>query len=201
MIINTGLETVKRTQSFSQSLASCLFILGGFMTKTENRFWSFVCKCDINECWLWTGAKFKDNYGAFWVDGKSVRAHRVSYELAKGKITDGLCVLHKCDNPLCVNPNHLFMGSDADNVRDCATKNRRNYSYGENNGSAKLSGEDILRIRELLLIGISTKEIGNMYGVSQQSISLINTNKTWKMAEQLNLLESATSGEPGKGIE
>lgn len=92
------------------------------------RFWSKVTKGD--GCWEWHGARFKQGYGILTIGGKSLLAHRVSVELSTGKpIPEGMLVCHHCDNPPCVRPDHLFVGTDGDNVRDCVQKGRnRNQS-------------------------------------------------------------------------
>lgn len=90
---------------------------------TIPRFWAQVQKTET--CWLWKGFPTGANkYGDFQVDGVRYRAHRYSYEMAKGPIPDGMKVLHRCDNPICVNPDHLFLGTQGDNMRDMTRKGR-----------------------------------------------------------------------------
>lgn len=90
----------------------------------EGRFWSKVLKGTDQECWLWNASRIKDGYGKFSVSGVYQQSHRISWQLTNGPIPDGLCVLHRCDNPPCVNPNHLFLGTNLDNVRDMFAKGR-----------------------------------------------------------------------------
>lgn len=85
-------------------------------------FWSKVDKTET--CWLWTKSKYRHGYGCFCAMGTRHKAHRVSYEIAYGKIKDGLFVCHKCDNPSCVNPDHLFLGTHKDNALDMVNKGR-----------------------------------------------------------------------------
>lgn len=99
---------------------------------TAKRFWALVEKTD--SCWLWTGSTWDHGYGEFKVLGERVLAHRYSYELANGPIPDARLVCHKCDVPLCVRPDHLFLGTAGDNNRDAAAKGRaRNQNKGKAN--------------------------------------------------------------------
>ena len=88
----------------------------------EERFFKYVKK--TNTCWVWTGCRVSNRYGNILINGKHTLAHRYSYELHKGKIANGLYVCHKCDNGLCVNPDHLFLGTQLDNMRDMIKKGR-----------------------------------------------------------------------------
>jgi hypothetical protein len=125
-----------------------------------------------NNCWLWEASlRNKDGYGQFRLNGKMRLAHRVSWQLFNGATT--LSVLHKCDNPPCVNPNHLFLGSQLDNIRDCINKGRFKSNVGENNPRAKLSITDVYKIKNRLNSGLTQSKIGKIFGVSQSAISRI----------------------------
>jgi len=107
------------------------------------------------------------------------RAHRVAWELKKGRpIPDGQCVLHHCDNPLCVNPDHLFDGTHADNVRDRDGKNRQ--ARGVQHGQSKLTDDDVRQIRRDSADGMTQREIAKKFGVSQRAIFFVLRGVTWK---------------------
>ena len=154
----------------------------------------FMAKVAIQEngCWMWQGALGKKGYGMFSVgssrnpDGtrrNSMRAaHRVSYELFKGNIPDGLFVLHKCDTPGCVNPDHLFLGTNTDNMQDMDAKGRRvnGPSYGSDHGNAVLDEAKVMEILKLLESRSPTqRKIAEMYGVSFATINHIKTGRLW----------------------
>lgn len=125
------------------------------------RFWGKVKKGKT--CWEWSGAKIPKGYGQLGFLGKHTYAHRVSWELCFGKIPQGLCVLHKCDNPPCVNPKHLFLGTIADNNRDMFRKNR---GFHWPKGITTLSALKFHRIQRLLRAGKNPKQIRRITGVS-----------------------------------
>lgn len=150
----------------------------------EARFWSRVDKS--GECWMWTGKVGQPHgYGRVWADGKERRAHRVSYEITYGQIPDGMCVCHKCDTPLCVRPEHLFLGNAEDNVRDCVQKGRARHGIllGEENGSSVLTAEQVANIRAEYATGNYTfTAIAKTYGVQRTAIARIVKGITWKEA-------------------
>ena len=114
---------------------------------TADRFWGKVQKGPDDQCWHWVAYKRPDGYGQFYLDGKTVTAHRTAWQLTSGRIPNGLCVCHKCDNPSCVNPGHLFLGTMTDNIRDRDAKGRNGSNQGENGPTAILTEKDVLDIR------------------------------------------------------
>jgi hypothetical protein len=147
------------------------------------RFWEKVTIRDKDDCWEWQGGlqSKKEGYGQFWTNGKQIGAHRYSWILHYGKIKKGLYVLHKCDNRICVNPKHLFLGTITDNHKDMVAKKR--HVFGENVHSAKLTNSDILKIMDLIKKGIKQVEISKLFNVAQSQISAIKCGITWKQVE------------------
>lgn len=132
-------------------------------------------------CWLWIGTTTW-GYGLIWEGGKRnqklLRAHRASWLIHYGPIPDGLFVLHKCDTPSCVNPTHLFLGTQKDNIQDSIDKDR--HAYGGKNGQSKLTAKQVETIRFLLSFGHTHSSIAEKYGVARSTISGINTGKSWR---------------------
>ena len=147
-------------------------------------------------CWVWLGAKSGGGYGNFKIRCKSFRAHRVAFRIATGPIPAGLDVLHRCDNPPCCNPEHLWLGTDVDNSADKESKNRGNHARGEFHGScthperracgekqhlAKLTAEKVIAMRSAHSAGgITYVDLGLRYGVSGENAQCVVTRKTWK---------------------
>ncbi len=146
----------------------------------EKRFWKHVDKKLDHECWNWIGYHNHNGYGSIKVNKKLIRVHRFSWVLHNGKIPNETpCVLHYCDNPKCVNPGHLFLGTQYDNVHDMISKNRANNLKGENHGSHKLTLDQVKYIRAAKG-KISQTELGKMFNVVRETISAIHRNITWK---------------------
>lgn len=140
------------------------------------RFMARVHKTET--CWLWTGATGGNGYGRFTVGGRrTAQAHAVAYEWFVGPI-GGLHVLHRCDVPACVNPSHLFLGSQAENMADMVAKGRS--ARGERGGRAKLTATDIPAIRAAYAAGSSTVVLSNRYGVSAGAITEIVRGRNWR---------------------
>ena len=152
-------------------------------TTVEERFWSKVDKTSSciyyngTRCWIWTSYKHRQGYGLFKIKEKPYKAHRMSYKMKHGFIPDGMKVCHHCDNPSCVNPNHLFTGTQKDNMRDAAKKKRLGKAKGSRNGYAKLTEEQIPAIRKDTRYH---KKIAKDYNVTRSVISGIKRGYSWK---------------------
>lgn len=139
----------------------------------------------MSGCWLWGGSLNKKNgYGVSSVGGRHVRVHRLVFEHCNGRIPDGLCVCHRCDNPACCNPDHLFLGRHLDNMADMKKKGRRAPmpepdTAGEKSGRACLTDQQVLSIAGRIVRGESTRAIAKEHGVPTQVITGIRSGKTW----------------------
>jgi hypothetical protein len=135
---------------------------------------------DVNSCWEWQGNKSKQGYGRIRKPKTKnlLSAHRVSFMLFNGEDPGDLLVCHSCDNPGCVNPFHLWLGTCGDNTKDMLNKGRRPSQKGDNNPGAILTKEQVLEIREIGKTK-TLKELSETYGVSASNISLILLRKTW----------------------
>jgi hypothetical protein len=149
-----------------------------FRAEWEKRFWSKVDKNTQSGCWEWTAAKHTDGYGQFNIKGKLYRANRIAWQLHFGNIPEEFCVCHKCDNPACCNPKHLFLGTHNDNNKDMKKKNRN--ARGSKNGHAKVTEEDITQIKRMKNIGIHVDDIAVQYGISKWTIYDICRGRIWK---------------------
>lgn len=145
-------------------------------TPAPERFWRKVQKTD--GCWIWTAAKNPHGYGMFMtIDGAKL-AHRFSWEMASGVDPGEQCILHRCDNPSCVRPDHLFIGTQLDNMRDMNTKGRHGGGAkpGEGHFRAKLTWSDVLEIRKE---ETSDNLLALRFGVSRSTIYSVRTGKSW----------------------
>lgn len=148
----------------------------------EERFWFFCVVGDADSCWGWNGSRHAFGYGFFVFRYEQLPAHRFSYELHNGPIPEGegyhgTCVLHKCDNPSCCNPKHLFLGTAGDNVEDMVSKRR--HAFGEKNGNSKITEADVLEIRRLGSMGMNALDIAKRYGLVEEYIRQIQKGANW----------------------
>ena len=149
-----------------------------------DRFWEKVDVGGPDKCWLWSACVNDYGYGMIGGDAKHnrgmLRAHRVAWELVNGAIPEGMCVLHRCDNPPCCNPKHLFLGTRASNLADMTRKGRRAHLAGGKNPSSKLTVEQVREIRCRYAAGDMQKNLATEYGVGQSTISYIVCWRTWR---------------------
>ena len=145
----------------------------------KERFLSKISKGKKSECWPWLGNPIKDGYGHFRIGnlGKFY-AHRIAFFLHNGSISN-LLVLHKCDNPICCNPHHLFQGTDADNNQDRHKKGRSVFNFGEDHHNSKLTDREVIEIRRLALSGeMYQYDIAKKFNTTQAHVSCIKLSKT-----------------------
>ena len=155
--------------------------------KVEKRFWSKVDKGSSSvyynrtRCWGWTAGRTTREYGAFWMRNIMQKAHRISYEIKHGLIPKGMNICHHCDNPPCVRPDHLFLGTQNDNLKDADSKGRlnkgKNSPKGSKHSQAKLIEAQIIPI---LKDTRTHRKIAEDYNVDRTTVSLIKQRKTWK---------------------
>lgn len=147
----------------------------------KKRFMEFVSVNPDSECWEWDGV-IRQGYGRFHLDGKMQTAHRVSWQIYNGLI-NGFLVLHKCDNKCCVNPEHLFLGTQRDNVHDMIKKQRHKTLKGSANPNAKLNEEKARQIRDYYADGgTSYAKLAREFNVSPKLIELVVKNLMWREA-------------------
>ena len=131
-------------------------------------------------CWLWQRTTNGRGYGNMRAGSRGVvRSHRIAYEVFVGPIPDGMVVCHKCDQPLCCNPEHLFADTQANNMRDAVKKGRMYSPRGSSNPASRLTKESVVDIRRLLQEGQQVKDVAAQYGVSPKTISAIKVRRTW----------------------
>lgn len=146
-----------------------------------DRFWAKVTRADGDECWEWQGATNQHGYGIFYpvLRNRKMLAHRYSLTLATGREPPD-CVLHRCDNPRCVRPDHLFLGSRSDNAADKVSKGRQSGAQGEANSKARLCAEQVLEIRRQAAAGKSRSQLARDFKVSLRNMRQIVDGQTWK---------------------
>lgn len=161
------------------------------MEHLQKRFWDKVNK--TSDCWLWLGAKNNLGYGVAWNGNKIVLAHRLAYIITTNHIPKGLCVCHHCDNPICVRPQHLFLGTRKENSEDMIKKGRNatgvrnglvkhpeSVARGERSANAKLTVVKVREMRILYKKGYSQSELANIFGVTPSNCSIVCNYRSWK---------------------
>lgn len=153
-----------------------------FSEQNYIRFWSKVSlTANQDLCWEWNKFTDKDGYGLFQINKKAIRANRFAYLITKKELPDDMMVCHTCDNPKCVNPSHLFLGTAKDNIQDCVKKGRKFISAGELCGTSKLKEDDVKKIFELWKSGLYTKTgLAKMFNLAQPHVSRIINGNSWK---------------------
>lgn len=171
---------------------NCLYCETEFKPSGGNVFYccdecSFYSKVKINSddaCWEWESGVDKDGYGKFQFRENPWRAHRVSWTIYNGEIPEGMYVCHKCDNPTCVRPSHLWLGTDADNIHDMDEKGRRTPQSGEQNNASRLTKAQVIEIRELYAnTDMFQWEIAEKFGVSRELVGQIVRRDIWSHLE------------------
>ena len=140
-----------------------------------------------SDCWIWTAATDNHGYGMFSLHGRGaspVKAHRLSFVIHKHELDDGVECCHKCDNPSCVNPDHLFAGTHHENMLDAKGKGRLKVASkgrsGEQNNSHKLTAAQVVIVKQMIEAGVSYTKIGSAFNVSRHCIADIATGKNWR---------------------
>ncbi len=146
-----------------------------------DRFWSFVSKAGEDDCWYWIAYTNPGGYGMMQRSGRGTvdRAHRISWKIHYGPIPNGSHVLHRCDVRNCVNPRHLFLGTNADNVADKVSKNRTARIVGSRNGLARLSEYQVVSLRALMDGGMSIKALSRQWPIPGSTLRHIKYRRTW----------------------
>ena len=155
----------------------------GFIDKHASRIQFGVC------CWEWVGGKTGNGYGAVRINGRQIGAHVAAYQCSFGPVPDGKCVMHTCDNPLCIRPDHLVVGSTEQNMQDRTEKGRA--AAGEKNGRAKLTEDQVTEIRGLLKAGVAKRAIARRFGVSDTLIRYVSVGKAWSEKGKRSPLEDS----------
>ena len=160
--------------------------IGKMVPPGIKRFWASVPKLPADVCWPWKGGKWKDKYGSLSIRNKTIHAHKLSWVIHHGKIPAGKFVCHKCDNGLCVNPVHLFLGTAADNSFDMVSKSRQ--ARGERQGQSKLTSSQVIEIRRRYVPRkISMRYLAREYGIATSTVNHILQGDNWQHLSANNL--------------
>lgn len=157
-----------------------------------DRFWPKVERRGVAECWPWLASvrRKDEGYGAFWLSGRHQPAPRVAYELTHGPIAPGLVACHRCDNPRCCNPAHIFIAAPKDNDADRVAKGRQ--ARGSRNAASKLTERQVWAIRRLRRFGVKPKQLCEWFGISGEHVwSLCNDPSLWKHIDDNAMAELA----------
>lgn len=154
--------------------------MGGIFTlKDLKRFWAKISPEPNSGCWLWVGALNTKGYGQLWHNGKLRFAHRLSYQNYVGPIAEGMDMCHRCDVPVCVNPEHLWPGSTSENIIDCVVKGRANRALGEQNGKSRLTNDGVRYIREMAAQGVEYTVIAKTLSIAPSTVGQVANGKSW----------------------
>ena len=151
--------------------------------KTITRFWAKVRRIADDECWEWIGDVTNEGYGKFKVKKQSHSSHRMAWLICRGQIASEMCVLHKCDNRLCVNPSHLFLGTNRQNTQDMMSKGRSRWA-AKGTSPVKLTEEQVRELRSDRGRGMSMSQIAAKYGISGKHARRIVNFQQWKSVSQ-----------------
>lgn len=199
-VVRCNIAKIKRS-SKSMNIVDKLEIEYKGNENIIKEFYNLVDRRNDNECWLWLGSKSNVSiytpkyYGFTKYEGKTISAHRLSYILHNGEIPKDKEVCHTCDNGVCVNPKHLFLGTHQDNMTDMVNKRRSYKHIGEENPNSKLTQCNVNKIREEYNNGENQVIIGRKWGVSHCTIGLIIANKIWKDCNYSPVIRTGKEGE------
>lgn len=150
---------------------------------TEQEFWRRARR-DANGCLVWIRRLDQNGYAPIFRRGRWTKAHRLAWEFSNGKVPSGMNVCHRCDNRACIEPTHLFVGTQSDNMRDCENKGRANHPVGERNNKAKLTSEEVLELRRRRAAGESMYRLGKVFGIARQSVRSIILGRHWRHVQE-----------------